>query len=59
MGNSFEQMVKQLGLSPQEYENSARLKDWVRRNMAEKYVPTDLLAAWGFEPNDAANDEAA
>lgn len=59
MRNSFEQMVKQLGLSPEEYKNSARLKDWVQRNMAEKYVPTDLLTAWGFEPDDAVNDEAA
>ncbi len=59
MGNSFEQLVKQLGLSPGEYENSARLKDWVRENMTEKYVPTDLLEAWGFEPDDVVNGEAA
>ncbi len=59
MANSFERMVKKLGLSPEEYEGSAQLKDWVLRNMTEKYVPTDLLRAWGFEKNEVAKDEAA
>jgi hypothetical protein len=39
MATSFEQVVKKLGLSPEEYAGSARLKEWVRRNMDEKYVP--------------------
>lgn len=56
---SFEQMVRKLGLSPEEYESSALLKDWVRRNMDEKYVPLDLLKAWGFEKDEAAKEEAA
>ena len=49
MASSFEQVVKDLGISPEQYESSALLKDWVRRNMDEKYVPSDLLKAWGFE----------
>jgi len=53
MVTSFEQMVRKLGLSPEEYESSALLKDWVRRNMDEKYVPLDLLKAWGFEKDEA------
>ena len=45
MATSFESVVKRLGLSPEEYESSAPLKDWVLRNMDEKYVPSDLLKA--------------
>ena len=59
MATSFEQMVKKLGLSPEQYRSSALLKDWVRRNMDEKYVPSDLLKAWGFEKDEAAKEEAA
>ena len=59
MATSFEQMVKKLGLAPDQYKNSALLKDWVRRNMDEKYVPSDLLRAWGFEKDAAAGEEAA
>ena len=59
MATSFEQVVKDLGLSPEQYESSARLKDWVRRNMDEKYVPSDLLKAWGFEKDEVAKEEAA
>jgi hypothetical protein len=53
---SFDHLVKILGLSPDEYENSLQLKEWVRRNKDEKYVPSDLLKAWGFseEENEAA-----
>jgi len=59
MATSFERMVKKLGLSPDEYENSARLKDWARLNMHNKYVPSDLLKAWGFEKDEAAKEEVA
>ena len=59
MATSFEQMVRKFALSPEEYESSAVLKDWVRRNMDEKYVPSDLLKAWGFEKDEAAKEEAA
>lgn len=50
---SFEQLVQQLGLSPEEYENSAILKEWVRKNKDFKYVPTALLQAWGFKVDSA------
>ena len=59
MATSFEQVVKELGLSPEQYESSALLKDWVRRNMDEKYVPSELLKAWDFEKDEAQKDEAA
>ncbi|HUJ94230.1 MAG TPA: hypothetical protein VLW84_03120 [Terriglobales bacterium] len=53
---SFDHVVKILGLSPEEYANSLPLKEWVRQNKDEKYVPTDLLKAWGFADEE---DEAA
>ena len=54
MKTSFEQVVKELRLSPQEYESSAALKEWVRANKDEKYVPSYLLKAWGFSEDEAA-----
>jgi hypothetical protein len=47
--NSFEQIVRKLRLSPDQYLNSAQLKEWVRKNKDQKYVPSDLLKAWNFE----------
>jgi hypothetical protein len=38
-----------LHLSPAEYGSSAALKEWVRKNKDQKYVPDDLLEFWGFE----------
>jgi hypothetical protein len=53
--SSFERVVATLGLSPAEYVNSAELKEWVRRHKDHRYVPPELLAAWGFVVNvDAA-----
>lgn len=46
---SFESVAKSLGLSPDQYESSMKLKDWVQRNKDQKYVPQDLLEAWGFK----------
>jgi hypothetical protein len=47
--SSFEQLVRKLQLQPEQYVHSDHLKDWVRRNKDQKYVPLDLLKAWGFE----------
>jgi hypothetical protein len=49
--SSFEQIVKALNISPEEYESSPELKEWVRRNKDHKYVPTGLLQAFGFHVN--------
>ncbi len=51
---SFDQVVRTLGLSPEQYKDSAVLKEWVRRNKDERYVPSDLLEAWGFSEDEAA-----
>ena len=40
--------MKALQLSPDQYENSVELKEWVRRNKNDKYVPSELLQAWAF-----------
>lgn len=47
--SSFERVVEELNLSPSEYATSARLRDWVFRNKDQKYVPAELLKAFGFE----------
>ena len=46
--STFEHVAKALRLSPDQYKNSVELKEWVRRNMDDKYVPSELLHAWGF-----------
>jgi hypothetical protein len=51
-GTSFEKVVKALQLSPQEYEQSSLLREWVRQNKDEKYVPSELLKAWGFAEDE-------
>ena len=51
--SSFEEVVRKLRLSPEQYAGSVQLKDWVRKNKDQKYVPLDLLEAWNF---DAASE---
>lgn len=46
---SFEKVVEELKLEPSEYATSLTLRDWVSRNKDQKYVPSDLLKAFGFE----------
>lgn len=46
--STFESLVKVLKLTPDQYKDSAALKDWVRQNRTQKYVPQELLRAWGF-----------
>lgn len=50
--STFEYVVRQLRLSPEEYATSAKLKDWVCRNKDHKYVPAQLLELWDFEVDD-------
>jgi hypothetical protein len=47
--SSFEEVVKALRLSPDQYAYSVELRAWVQRNKDLKYVPPELLAALGFE----------
>jgi hypothetical protein len=50
-GSSFEKVVDSLKLSPEQYQTSAELREWVLRNKDDKYVPPDLLKAYGFQVN--------
>jgi hypothetical protein len=45
---SFEEIVRKLRLSPEDYQHSIPLKEWVQKNKDQKYVPVDLLRAWDF-----------
>lgn len=47
--SSFEETVTELRLSPADYKHSIQLKEWVRKNKNQKFVPLDLLRAWDFE----------
>ena len=42
-------MVKHLKLLEEEYRNSVPLKEWAKKHKNNKYVPQDLLEAWGIE----------
>jgi hypothetical protein len=46
--SSFDAKVRALELSPAQYLASTPLKDWVRINRKNKFVPPELLQAWGF-----------
>jgi hypothetical protein len=48
---SFEEMVRRLKLSEKEYRSSIPLKEWAQKHKDSKYVPQDLLEAWGIEVN--------
>lgn len=50
-GSSFEKVVDSLKLSPEQYQSSAELREWVLRNKDDKYVPPELLKAYGFQVN--------
>ena len=45
---SFELLVRELKLRPDDYESSAELKQWVRQNKDQKFVPLDVLKLWNF-----------
>jgi hypothetical protein len=49
--SSFDAVVKALGLAPKDFLGSAQLKAWVKQNKDHKYVPPDLLKAWGLVPD--------
>ena len=49
--SSFERVVLSLKLSPEQYVGSSELRAWVLQNKDHKYVPPDLLKAFGFQVN--------
>jgi hypothetical protein len=51
---SFERAVALLELSPEQYARSPELRAWVLQNKDQKYVPPELLTAFGFDVNTEA-----
>jgi hypothetical protein len=47
--SSFDQVVQSLHLMPEQYAASPELRAWVHQNKKYKYVPPDLLTAFGFK----------
>lgn len=45
----FEQATREFKLKPDQYLTSTRLREWASVNKNSKYIPENLLAAWGFE----------
>jgi hypothetical protein len=50
----FEGVVARLGLSgkPEAWARSRALKNWTRTHKHHRYIPEELLRAWGFEDVD-------
>jgi hypothetical protein len=46
--SAFEEQVRKLDLTPDQFVSSVRLREWARLNMGLKYVPEHLLEAWGL-----------
>ena len=44
--SEFEQLTKQLKLTPEQYASSPQLREWVEKNWRQKFVPEKLLQAW-------------
>jgi hypothetical protein len=44
-------MVESLKLLPEQYQSSSELREWVLQNKDQKYVPPELLKAFGFQVN--------
>ena len=44
---SFEQIVNEFKLSPDQYIRSTRLREWARRNKNSKYIPEALIDVVG------------
>ena len=47
--SSFELIVKEFNLTPEQYLSSVRLREWARQNKNSKFVPEMLLKEWGFD----------
>ncbi len=47
---AFEREVERLRLKPEQYTNSAKLREWCLSNMRSHYVPEELLEAWHSAP---------
>ena len=51
----FEETVNRLGLAPADFGRSRELRDWVRQNKDQRYVPSALLEQWGFDVQEVCD----
>jgi hypothetical protein len=49
VSSSFDEVVRRLGLTPDQYASSRALRDWARHNRTRKYIPEALLDGWDLE----------
>jgi len=47
----FELQARRLGLAPEDYVSSAKLRTWCERYRNTFYIPEWLLAEWGITVN--------
>jgi hypothetical protein len=43
---SFERAVEEFELTPDQFVQSAQLREWARKNKNSRYIPETLLEAW-------------
>lgn len=51
----FEETVSKLGLAPADFNRSLELRDWVRQNKDQRYVPSALLEQWAFDVQESCD----
>lgn len=49
---SFDSLIAELGMSAQECTSSPDVRQWVIRNKDDKYVPIEILEAFGLSAED-------
>jgi len=45
---AFERQIARLGLQPEQYKTSAKLREWCVKNRRSHFIPEELLRAWGI-----------
>jgi hypothetical protein len=51
--SAFDLYARQLGLAPEEYADSRKLREWCRENKHRCYIPEWLLKHWGITVRDS------
>jgi hypothetical protein len=45
----FQRVAHEFNLQPDQYIGSSLLREWASRNKNSKFIPENLLEAWGFQ----------
>jgi hypothetical protein len=54
--STFEHIAAMLRLAAEACADSTRLREWARKNKNDRYVPSELLQAWGFTVDTAGRN---